>query len=83
MRCSPIPDITVWGIKVQPSGQGDKKMRKRTLGMVTGICVILAITFVFTGASFAKERIVFGGGPAGGIRRQWCGGHGKRRRAIA
>jgi len=41
-------------------------MRKRTLGLVTGICVIMAITFVFTGASFAKERIVFGGGPAGG-----------------
>jgi TRAP-type uncharacterized transport system substrate-binding protein len=41
-------------------------MRKRTLGMVIGICVILAMTFVFTGASFAKERIVFGGGPAGG-----------------
>ncbi|MBW2614014.1 MAG: TAXI family TRAP transporter solute-binding subunit [Deltaproteobacteria bacterium] len=41
-------------------------MNKRTLGMVTGICVVLAITFVFTGASFAKERIVFGGGPAGG-----------------
>ena len=41
-------------------------MRKRTLAMVTGVCVILAITFVFTGASFAKERIVFGGGPAGG-----------------
>jgi len=41
-------------------------MRKKTLGMVIGICVILAITFVFAGASFAKERIVFGGGPAGG-----------------
>ena len=34
--------------------------------MIIGICVVLAITFVFTGASFAKERIVFGGGPAGG-----------------
>ena len=34
--------------------------------MVTGICLIMAMTFIFTGASFAKERIVFGGGPAGG-----------------
>jgi TRAP transporter TAXI family solute receptor len=41
-------------------------MNKKTVGMIIGICVVLAITFVFTGASFAKERIVFGGGPAGG-----------------
>jgi len=31
-----------------------------------GLCVVLVLTMVFVGPSFAKERIVFGGGPAGG-----------------
>ena len=41
-------------------------MNKKTFALVTGICVVLAMTFVFAGASFAKTRVIFGGGPAGG-----------------
>jgi TRAP transporter TAXI family solute receptor len=31
-----------------------------------GFCAVLAITLAFSTESFAKERIIFGGGPAGG-----------------
>ncbi len=30
------------------------------------ICLLLAVTLVFTGDVYAKKRIIFGGGPAGG-----------------
>ncbi len=41
-------------------------MRRNLFGLFTGICAFLAITFIFSPDSFAKKRIVFGGGPAGG-----------------
>ncbi len=41
-------------------------MYRKKFAVVTGICVFLAITMVFCGTSFAKKRLVFGGGPAGG-----------------
>ncbi len=34
--------------------------------IVVGVCALLALTFAFSADSFAKKRIVFGGGPAGG-----------------
>jgi TRAP transporter TAXI family solute receptor len=33
---------------------------------VMSICAFVMITFTFSGTSFAKKRIIFGGGPAGG-----------------
>jgi hypothetical protein len=41
-------------------------MRKNTFKIAIGICVVMVMTFAFTGASFAKTRVIFGGGPAGG-----------------
>lgn len=42
-------------------------MKTRIFTFITCTCAFLAITFAFSPASFAKrERIVFGGGPAGG-----------------
>jgi len=41
-------------------------MKKTFLKLLAGICAALMITCVFSTASFAKKRIVFGGGPAGG-----------------
>jgi len=41
-------------------------MKRNFSVLLTGFCAFLAITFAFTGSSFAKKRIVFGGGPAGG-----------------
>jgi len=34
--------------------------------LLIGVCALLAVTFVFSTGAFAKERIIFGGGPAGG-----------------
>ena len=41
-------------------------MKKTFLKLLIGLCVALMITCVFSTSSFAKKRIVFGGGPAGG-----------------
>ena len=41
-------------------------MRKNIFAIIVGICVFAMITFAFSASSFAKKRIVFGGGPAGG-----------------
>ena len=41
-------------------------MKKNTFKLAIGICVVLVMTFAFAGASFAKTRVIFGGGPAGG-----------------
>jgi len=41
-------------------------MKKQEFKIVMGLCVVLVLAMVFAGSSFAKERIVFGGGPAGG-----------------
>ena len=41
-------------------------MKRQKFKIAIGLCVVLAMTMVFAGPSFAKERIVFGGGPAGG-----------------
>ncbi len=41
-------------------------MKQKHLKIVLGLCAVLALTMVFVAPSFAKERIVFGGGPAGG-----------------
>jgi TRAP transporter TAXI family solute receptor len=41
-------------------------MKKQKFKIVMGLCVVLVLAMVFAGSSFAKERIVFGGGPAGG-----------------
>ncbi|MDM8524253.1 TAXI family TRAP transporter solute-binding subunit [Desulfococcaceae bacterium HSG8] len=41
-------------------------MRTKSFTVIIGICALMAITFAFSADSFAKKRIVFGGGPAGG-----------------
>jgi len=41
-------------------------MKRNLSVLLTGFCAFLAVTFAFTGSSFAKKQIVFGGGPAGG-----------------
>jgi hypothetical protein len=41
-------------------------MRNRFFNIVIGICAVTMITFAFSADSFAKTRIIFGGGPAGG-----------------
>ncbi len=41
-------------------------MKSKHIALMTGICLFYAMTLVFSAAAFAKERIVFGGGPAGG-----------------
>src|SRR5210317_900944 len=41
-------------------------MMNKKFNLFIGICAVLAITFAFSAESFAKKRIVFGGGPAGG-----------------
>lgn len=41
-------------------------VKQKIFTIVTGLCALIAITLVFSGNSFAKKRIVFGGGPAGG-----------------
>ena len=41
-------------------------MQNRKLNLIIGICAVLMMTFAFSGESFAKKRIIFGGGPAGG-----------------
>jgi len=41
-------------------------MKKNVLRLSVIVCAILAVTLVFSAESFAKKRVVFGGGPAGG-----------------
>ena len=41
-------------------------MQNKKLNLIIGILAVLTITFAFSAESFAKKRIVFGGGPAGG-----------------
>ncbi len=41
-------------------------MRQKFFNVVIGLCAFSMITFIFSADSFAKKRIVFGGGPAGG-----------------
>jgi len=41
-------------------------MRNKLFTVIIGICAFSMITFGFSADSFAKKRIVFGGGPAGG-----------------
>jgi len=41
-------------------------MRNKFFAVIIGICAFSMITFAFSASSFAKKRIVFGGGPAGG-----------------
>jgi hypothetical protein len=41
-------------------------MRNKLFTAIIGICAFSMITFAFSADSFAKKRIVFGGGPAGG-----------------
>ena len=41
-------------------------MRNKFFTIIVGICAFSMITFAFSVSSFAKKRIVFGGGPAGG-----------------
>ena len=41
-------------------------MRHKLFTLIIGICAFSMITFAFSADSFAKKRIVFGGGPAGG-----------------
>ena len=42
-------------------------MKRNFSVLLTGFCVCLAVTLIFTTNSFAfKKRVVFGGGPAGG-----------------
>ena len=41
-------------------------MRYKLFTVIIGICAFSMITFGFLADSFAKKRIIFGGGPAGG-----------------
>ena len=41
-------------------------MRPRFITLLTIVLAVLMVTFTFSADSFAKKRIVFGGGPAGG-----------------
>ena len=41
-------------------------MRNKFSIVIIGICAVLTITFAFSAESFAKKRVIFGGGPAGG-----------------
>ena len=41
-------------------------MRHKLLTVIIGICAFSMITFAFSADSFAKKRVIFGGGPAGG-----------------
>ena len=41
-------------------------MQNKKFNLIVVICAVLMITFAFSGESFAKKRIIFGGGPAGG-----------------
>jgi TRAP transporter TAXI family solute receptor len=41
-------------------------MKNKLFTAIIGICAFSMITFAFSASSFAKKRIVFGGGPAGG-----------------
>ena len=41
-------------------------MRNKLFTVIIGICAFSMITFGFSADSFAKKRIIFGGGPAGG-----------------
>ena len=41
-------------------------MRTNLRNVIVGLCVFSLIVFAFTSESFAKKRIIFGGGPAGG-----------------
>ena len=41
-------------------------MRSKLLTVIIVICAFSMITFAFTPDSFAKKRVIFGGGPAGG-----------------
>ena len=41
-------------------------MRSKYFAVVIGVCAFSMITFGFSADSFAKKRVIFGGGPAGG-----------------
>ena len=41
-------------------------MRNKLFAVIIGICAFSLITVAFAGPSFAKKRVIFGGGPAGG-----------------
>ena len=41
-------------------------MKKNLFSVLVAVFVVVMITFAFSAESFAKKRVVFGGGPAGG-----------------
>jgi len=41
-------------------------MNRKHVALVIGMCALLAGTMIFSGDAFAKTRVIFGGGPAGG-----------------
>jgi TRAP transporter TAXI family solute receptor len=41
-------------------------MRSKFFNVIIGVCAFSMITFGFSADSFAKKRVIFGGGPAGG-----------------
>ena len=41
-------------------------MKQKFFNMIIGLCAFSMMIFIFSVDSFAKDRIVFGGGPAGG-----------------
>ena len=42
-------------------------MKRKHIVLITGICLVSAMSLIFSASAFAKkERIIFGGGPAGG-----------------
>jgi len=41
-------------------------MKNKYFRIIIGSCTVLMIIFALSGTSFAKKRVIFGGGPAGG-----------------
>ncbi|MGB6012504.1 MAG: C4-dicarboxylate ABC transporter substrate-binding protein, partial [Desulfobacterales bacterium] len=41
-------------------------MRQKIFPIIIAISAFFLITLLFSGSSFAKKRVIFGGGPAGG-----------------
>lgn len=44
----------------------ESAMKSKLFAVAVGVCAFVATSFIFSTDSFAKKRIVFGGGPAGG-----------------
>ena len=59
--------IGVYSVHFGPVDKTRRRaMSKNVFRLAVVVCAVLAVTVVFSAESFAKTRVVFGGGPAGG-----------------